>query len=281
MLDWPSFIDPSDLAPGELIPHKNLPPDIELYRVEPADASLFELAYQLLEKEFNHANEIETREVLMERLGWRVDPADREDLLMDYELLVLKVAGKIAAVRDHSAIISQGEVTLHLSHVLVLPEWRRFGLATLLRTLPVTFARRTAASAGVPDAFVTLFCEMDPYDPTSTTHQARRISYEKAGFLSIPPGHGYMQPDFRATASIHSDPNGPHTVALDLLFRRIGREHETQINRTELIAHISRIYQMYGRNIAPEHMAACLAWLEKFREHSQDAYPLLPPTATR
>lgn len=281
MLDWPSFIDPCDLAPGELIPHKNLPPDIELCRVEPADASLFELAYQLLEKEFNLANEIETREVLMDRLGWRVDPVDRGGILMDYELLVLKVAGEIAAVRDHSAIVSQGEVTVHLSHVLVLPQWRRSGLATLLRTLPVTFARRIAALAGVPDPFVTLFCEMDPYDPTSAIHQIRRASYEKAGFLSIPSGHGYLQPDFRSTASIHSDPNGPRPVALDLLFRRIGRENETQINRTELIAHISRIYQMYGRNIAPEHMASYLAWFEKFREHPHEAYPLLPPTATQ
>ncbi len=275
MSSWPIFVDPADLAPGELTPHKNLPAGIELCRVESPDDPLFEVAYDLFEAEFSHANEIETRATLMDRMSWRLDQAG---LAMSYELLVLKVAGKIAAVRDHSAILSHGHVTVHLSHVLVLPDWRRMGLATVLRTLPVSFARRIASKCGVPEVQITLFCEMDLSDPSCAANQIRRISYEKAGFLSIPTGHGYFQPDFRATSLIHSDPDGAKPVELDLLFRRISREHETEINRAELVVHISHIYQMYSRNVAPEHMAAAHAWLENFRMVSQDIYPLLPPT---
>lgn len=271
-------MDPRDLAPGDLIPHKDLPSDIELCRVESAKDPLFETAYRLLEKEFGQANEIETREVLMDRLRWRADQADEEGFAMGYELVVLKVAGEIAAVRDHSAIISGNEVTAHLSHVLVLPDWRRRGLATVLRTLPVCFARRTAAAAGLTDAPVTLFCEMDQAIQPSLANQVRRTSYEKAGFLAIAPGHGYLQPDFRPTSLILSDPDGSKPVALDILFRRVGREDEREMGGAELCVHIGRIYRMYGRNIAPEHMAECITWFAEFRMVCQSVYPLLPPT---
>lgn len=279
MLEWPPFMDPGDLAPGDLIPPMGLPSGIELCRVESPADPLFEQGYQLLEAEFSRANEIETREVLMDRMSWQADQIDEEGHAMGYQFLVLKIAGEIAAVRDHSAIVSQGGVTVHLSHVLVLPQWRRSGLATVLRTLPVGFARNVAARSGVPDAPITLVCEMDLYEPQSPSNQIRRSSYAKAGFLSIPSGHGYIQPDFRSKPLIDSDPGGARPVELDLLFRRVRREHETEINRAELLVHIGRIYRMYGRNIAPEHMEASLAWLENFRTVSQPAYPLVPPTA--
>lgn len=278
MSTWPTFIDPRDLAPGDQIPHKDLPSGLELCRIESPENPLFERAYQLLDTEFAQANEIETREVLVDRLSWRADQANNEGFAMAYELLVLKVDGEIAAVRDHSAIISNGEVTVHLSHVLVLPDWRRRGLVTVLRTLPVSFARRAAALAGFPDTPITLFCEMEPAVDHSLAHQVRRSSYEKAGFLGISAGHGYLQPDFRGASLILSDPEGAKPVALDLLFRRIGNEEETQITGEELIQHIGRIYQMYGRNIAPGTMAACHSWLESFRSSAQEVYPLLPPT---
>ncbi len=272
-------MNPRDLAPGDLIPPKGLPSDIELCRVESPVDPLFEPAYQLLEAEFGRANEIETREVLIDRMSWQTDQVDEEVFVMGYQWLVLKVAGEIAAVRDHSAIVSQGEVTVHLSHVLVLPQWRRSGLATILRTLPVSFAKSIATRAGVPDAPITLTCEMDLYEPQSPSNQIRRSSYAKAGFLSIPSGHGYIQPDFRAKSLIDSDPEGPRPVKLDLLFRRVCRENEKRISRAELLVHIGRIYHMYGRNIAPENMEASLAWLESFRTVSQEFHPLVPPTA--
>ena len=279
MSTWPSFIDPRDLAPGDRIPHKDLPSGLELCRVESAHDPLFDEIYQLLEAEFRQANEIETREALADRLSWRADQADGKGFAMAYELLALKVDGEIAAVRDHSVIVSNGGVTVHLSHVLVLPEWRRKGLATVLRTLPVTFAKRTAALAGCPDAAITLFCEMEPAVGDSLASQIRRSSYEKAGFLCIPAGHGYLQPDFRAQNLIQCDPQGAQPVSLDILFRRLGRESERQITGPELIVHIERIYQMYGRNITAETMAACLGWLDAFRSVSKESYPLLPPTA--
>lgn len=281
MSEWPTFIDPRDLAPGDLVPHKNLPSGIELCRIETSDDPLFELAYCLLEEEFGKSNEIETREVLIDRLTWRADRADEKGFVMRYELLVLKVAGEIAAVRDHSAIISNGEMTVHLSHVLVLPDWRRYGLATVLRTLPVTFARATAAIAGVPNARVTLFCEMELLNLSDPTNLIRRISYEKAGFLAISSGHGYLQPDFRAPSLIAADPEGSKPVPMDLLFRRIGREQESEMSGSELFVHLERIYQMFGRGISPESMAPCARWFESFRTVCPDVCPLLPPTAAK
>jgi GNAT superfamily N-acetyltransferase len=279
MSEWPTFIDPRDLAPGDLVPHPDLPDGIELCRIESADDHLFESAYRMLQAEFGHANEIESRDVLIDRLGWRVDRENECGFAMAYELLALKVAGEMAAVRDHSAIISRSAVTVHMSHVLVSPNWRRRGLATILRTLPVGFARRAAALAGVSHPFLTLFCEMDPVTPGSHTSKVRRVSYEKAGFLAIPAGHSYLQPDFRESTVIGSDPEGPKPVALDLLFRRIGKEHEMEMSAAELIEHIERIYAMYQRNIAPAHMAACFEWLEAFRATATKTYPLIPPAS--
>lgn len=281
MPQWPPFINLRDLAPGDLIPHQNLPQDIELYRIESADDPLFESAYHLLENEFSRANELELREVLINRLSWRADQPDDDGFAMRYELILLKVSGEIAAVRDHSAIVSKGEVTAHLSHVLVLPSFRRSGLATVLRTIPVAFARRTAAEAGTPEAPVTLLCEMEPPDHTILANQIRRISYEKAGFLTIPAWHGYLQPDFRAPALIHADPDGPQPVPLDLLFRRVDREKENELSGEESIHHIERIYQMYGRSFHPEHLAPCLRWFEKFKTTCPSSWPLLPPTEAK
>ena len=235
MSAWPSFIDPQDLAPGDQIPHADLPPSLELCRIESADNALFDEVYLLLEAEFGRANEIETRAVLTDRLSWRANQANAQGFAMAYELLALKVDGQVAAVRDHSATISHGGLTVHLSHVLVLPEWRRKGLATVPRTLPVSFAKRTAALAGCPEAMITLFCEMEPAANHSLACQIRRKSYENAGFLGIPAGHGYLQPDFRAQELIQSDPAGAQPVALDILFRRLGREEEKEITGAELI----------------------------------------------
>jgi len=279
MSEWPTFIDRRDLAPGDFVPHANLPDGVELCRIESADDPLFESAYRMLEAEFSHSNEIESRDVLIDRLSWRADRENESGFAMGYEILALKVAGEIAAVRDHSVIISHAAVTVHMSHVLVAPDWRRRGLATILRTLPVSFARRTAAVAGVANPSLTLFCEMDPATPESLTSKVRRASYEKAGFLAIPAGHGYLQPDFRESSVIESDPQGPKPVALDLLFRRIGHEHELEVSAAELMVHIERIYGMYQRNIAPGHMAACLEWLETFRTSALETYPLVPPTS--
>ena len=48
MSAWPSFIDPRDLAPGDLSPHPDLPENIRLHEIETPDDPLFDLAYKLL-----------------------------------------------------------------------------------------------------------------------------------------------------------------------------------------------------------------------------------------
>jgi len=281
MTDWPTFIDPEDLAPGDQVPHAKLPQGIKLHRVESTEDPLFETAYALLDEQFGDANELETREVLEKRLSWDAERIDSMGFAIRYELLVLQVGDEVVAVRDHNAIYYDGEVSVHLSHVLVLPAWRRRGLATLLRTLPVACGRRVAEDVGEPEAPVTLFCEMDPLDLTVAANRIRRISYEKAGFLAIPPVHGYMQPDFRVPALIDTDPHGPDSVPLDLLFRRVGKEAESVILGKELLAHIKRIYELYRRSMKPGHMDPCLRWYEGFRLLCPNSLPLLPPTEAK
>lgn len=278
MSAWPSFIDPRDLAPGDLSPHPDLPENIRLHEIETPDDPLFDLAYKLLVGEFRAAGEIEPRDVLAHRLRLRPDHLVN-GCGLNYQLMLLNVDGEWAALRDHTAIVADGEVTVHLSHVLVLPRWRRRGLVSLLRTLPVSGARHAAREAGLPDGVrVTLVCEMEPMDPEDPATRIRRLSYEKAGFLSVPPGHGYMQPDFRHPREIDADPIGPSPVHLDLIFRRVGREKQRRIAGREILANVERLYAMYLAGYEPHHLEPCRRWLEHFRQHCPKRVALVPPT---
>lgn len=273
---WPAFIEPGDLAPGDRMPHPELPDGIRLHVIEASDDPLFETAFGLLERQFSHAGEMETREVITERLRWNLTPATGGHRLR-YELLLLMVAGECVGVRDHTIIATDREITVHLSHVLVPPLWRRRGLASLLRTLPATGARLAADRLGLPQAPVTLLCEMEPFDPASPANIIRRRSYDSAGFLSIPSIHGYMQPDFRSPEKIDADPAGPRPVPFDLIFRRVGREDERSLSGAELIAHVGRLYAMYQASFEPRHMEPCHRWLADFQTRCPERLPLISP----
>ena len=120
--------------------------------------------------------------------------------------MLLKSQGKLAAVRDHTAIVRSGqeEAIVHLSHNLIAPEWRRSGLAGWLRALPIQSARNCLAEQGRSlDSPIILVGEMKTLDPADPASYTRLKAYEKAGYLLIDPRRvPYLQPDFRAPAEI-------------------------------------------------------------------------------
>jgi hypothetical protein len=135
---------PEDLAPGDRDVAARDWSDLDVHRVAGAHDPDFEPAYERLWREFGALGEMERRRVIEERLAW--DPArPRAGAALAYELLVLRRAGRLVALRDHSAVVRldergrplPGPVVVHLSHAFVLPEARGSGLAGWLRALPL------------------------------------------------------------------------------------------------------------------------------------------------
>ena len=280
MSRWPAFLQPGDLAPGDATPHPGLPEGLELHGVTSSGDPLFETAYALLDEEFGAKGEMETREVIESRLAW--DPTKPVNGCgLKYDLMLLMVGNECVGLRDHTAIYKPGasDVVVHLSHVLVIPKWRRKGLAAILRTLPVITARNCAKAVGKPDLPVTLFCEMEPIDLSIPANKIRRTSYESAGFLAIGAGLGYMQPDFRPPSAIDADLFGSKPILFDILYRRVGREGAHTISGADVLASVESIYAMYSAGFRAKDMAPCLRWLDGFRAHARAEYTLYPPTA--
>ena len=221
--------------------------------------------------------------MIEERLAWDPErPVGAAALA--YELLVLRRAGAVAALRDHSAVVRldergrprPGPVVVHLSHAFVVPSERGTGLAAWLRALPLAAARRVARAAGCPaDAPIVLVAEMEPPDPARPARLPRLRSYERAGFRKLDPAAApYAQPDFRELAPGET----PRPIPLGLVLRRVGREHETEMPAAELAAVVDAIYAVYA-----VHVPAAL--LDPLREAAavwtarSPTFRLLPPTA--
>jgi GNAT superfamily N-acetyltransferase len=222
----------------------------ELARIGSADDPLFPEAYGALHEVFDGAGEIETPEVLEARLAWR--PArPRRGLALRYALVLVRRDGRFAAVRDHTVMIPLDRpelgVVVHLSHVFVAPEWRRTGLASMLRALPVADAHAAMAEAGwTGDRPVTLLAEMERPEPGDPATRIRLSAYAKAGFLAVDPSAvGYLQPDFRRPEVIDAG-GGPRPLPMVLVVRRVGREDERVIEAGIVRGWVEILYAMYG-----------------------------------
>lgn len=218
-----------DLAPGD---QRSARLDFSAMRVDEIrspDDPLFETAYGTLAGQFGVGDALELPEVLARRMTWT------PELGMRYALfLVRDAAGKIAAVRDHTVILSAdgAACTVHLSHLLVAPAWRRSGLAGWMRALPLVTARPFAKP-------VTLVAEMDG--------EVAEEAYARAGFLKADPARvPYFQPDFRPPAEIDRA-GGPRPLPFRLVLRRVGREHETELSPRALRTLVSDLYRMYAQ----------------------------------
>lgn len=271
----------ADLAPGDA---RSAALDLSAFEALrlPADHPWFAETYTHLWEEFGAKHEIETRDVLARRLAW--NPANPiNDCSLLYEMIALRKDGKFAAARDHTAIVVRGALApaavVHLSHVLVAPEFRRTGLAGWLRALPIQAARACLAAAACPaDSPITLVAEMESLDKPTPDRVIRLRAYEKAGFKKIDPvAASYLQPDFRSPQEIDAS-GGPCPLPFWLIVRRVGRESETQIRASEVRALIDALYRMYAVNFRAEDMNCVWRQLEKLPA-GEAVVRLLPPTA--
>jgi hypothetical protein len=188
--------------------------------------------------------------------------------------------GQIAAVRDHTAIWMDGEVVVHLSHVLVTAPWRRSGLAGWMRAVPILVAREVAERHGNPSAPITLVGEME-YDDGSDEQRAIRLkAYERAGYSKVEPGFArYHQPDFRAHSVIDSS-GGPSPLPFQLIVRQVGREGDRLVPAERVKHWVRALYSMYGAQFRSSDMAHRRLCLDHYDEDPRAAIALLPPTAT-
>ena len=243
----PALLTPDLLAPGDGKAASLDPAQFTWSRIRSCDNPIFEKAYAALWAEFGEAHEMETRDVLAGRFA-----ADGD---LCSEMIVAQSAGTIAAVRDQTAIWFESEIIVHLSHLLVAPEWRRSGLAGWMRAVSILAARDLAAAHKCPDAPITLACEMEYDDGSDPRRAVRLIAYERAGFLKIDPrAVRYFQPDFRPPAEIDAS-GGARPLPFQLLLRRVGSETQTTITGAGVRRIVRALYAMYGAQFRPRDMA--------------------------
>lgn len=279
----PSLI-PDDLAAGDRDVATRDWSDVAVRRVTGAGDVDFALAYAGLWGEFGGSGGMETRRAIEERVAW--DPARPVgDHALGYELLVLRRAGRLAALRDHTAVVRldargrprPGPVVVHLSHALVLPPERGSGLAAWLRALPLQAARRAAAIRGcAPDTPIVLAAEMEPRDAAHPERMTRLRSYERGGFVMVDPAAApYRQPDFRAPEEIAR--SAPRSIPFALVLRRVGRETETSMPADELLAVIESIYAVYAVHVPAVALDPVRADAARWSAGAA-RFRLLPPT---
>ena len=280
---------PEDLAPGDSVEASRDWSDVGVRRVRSTEDPDFETAYERLWLEFGSRGEMETRQVIGERLAW--DPTKPIPMrkgghtALAYELLVLRRGAHIAAQRDHTAVVRidprgrpLAPVVVHLSHAYVEPAHRGTGLIAWLRALPLQAARRCASAAGAkPGVPIVLVAEMEPPDPGDVPRIARLRSYARAGFQKIDPASApYAQPDFRPPEELAKQK--PRPVPLHLVVRRVGRESHETIPASEVAAIVESVYAVYEVHVPPAAMdplrAEAARWIAR-----ESSFRLLPPTA--
>jgi GNAT superfamily N-acetyltransferase len=278
-----------DLSPGDRADAASDWSDVRVHHVRDAGDPDFSIAYERLWLEFGARGEMETREVIAERLAW--DPAKpfawgpAGRMALAYELLLLRSGGSVAALRDHTAVVRQDArgralppVVVHLSHSYVEPPHRGTGLIAWLRALPLQTARRCAREAGAPDGLpIVLVAEMESPDPGDVPSMARLRSYARAGFQKIDPvAAPYAQPDFRSPGVLAG--SEPRAVPLNLVVRRVGREDQQEMPASEVAAVVHSIYGVYGVHVPAAVLDPLRADAERWLARTR-SFRLLPPTA--
>ncbi len=265
-----ALLTPDLLAPGDGKSAALGPARFRWDRVSSADDPLFEIAFAVLWAEFGEAHEMETRATLPARFT--------TDDAMRYEMILARTGQKIAAVRDHTILFSGSEIIVHLSHLLVAPEWRRSGLAGWMRSAAIVSARAMTQTHGQPDAAITLVCEMEYDDARDPRRAVRLAAYERAGFLKIDPRVvRYFQPDFRAPAEIDAS-GGACPLPFQLLLRHVGRVMQRTITGAEVRRIVRTLYAMYGAQFRPQDMAHPALSLARYPA-DEIAIALVAPTA--
>jgi GNAT superfamily N-acetyltransferase len=259
LIQDPTFIEPGDFAPGDRCKIVDCWADCELHRIQSASDPLFDQAYALLWKQFSPACEMETRKVIEHRLRHREHPEVPDDTTTFYEMALVVSKGEPVAVRDHTVILpadspNASAAIVHLSHNLVLPAWRRSGVAAWMRAFPAASAREICRNLG-RSGRVILTAEMEPMDPSVEARCVRLAAYEAAGFRKVDPvALTFWQPDFRSEEEISA--TGIEPIPLHLVLRFCDSDDLTEVRGSQLIEIIDALYKMYSRELPSENIAA-------------------------
>ncbi|WP_441289613.1 hypothetical protein ACSRUE_02490 [Sorangium sp. KYC3313] len=251
------IVDPRDVCPGEG-PEKVARALAQFSVDEAQDGAAFDEGYRALDAVFGPKGELERREVLWAWLtGAHTDAG--APITATYHMLLARSAddGRLAGVRDCYVTLDRAarRCVALLSHALVLPAFRRSGLAALLRAAPVALARSAIERAGIAaeQAEILLAAEMEAVDPDDRDTVVRLIAYGRAGFAIVPPDVlPYAQPDFRDTAALGVTP-----VPLPLLavVRQVGEEERDEIPRARAESFLRHYQAVHAREVSQGELA--------------------------
>jgi GNAT superfamily N-acetyltransferase len=210
----------------------------------------FDAAYAMLDAQFGPRGELERKHVLA---AW-VAAGAREvaGLRIRYHLLVARdAAGAVAGVRDCYVTCDDARrvCVVYLAHVLVLPPYRRTGLARQLRDFPVELARAQMA----PDSELVLAAEMEHADERPET-RVRLLAYGRDGFAAIPwDVLPYHQPDFRDLDALGA---APEPLPLLLVVKHVGHEARGWLPAPLAAACVEHLYAVFSTHCRPADLEA-------------------------
>jgi hypothetical protein len=239
------------------------------FALEPAtDRAQFEEGFALLHLQFGPLGEMEREEVLTAWFDRGSLSAPDAKIPARYHMLLARdELGTIAGVRDLWVTIDRpaNRVVVVLSHSLVLPPYRRSGLASLFRAVPVALAR-----AALPDAEVVVCAEMDMVRPDDRDTIVRLMAYGRAGFRAIPPRViGYAQPPFGEWT------DDARPIPMLAIVRNVGSESAPTIPLPLARAFVEHYHAVQDCHCDPRQMAAVRANVERaFAAHPSDPVEL-------
>ncbi|HEX2573827.1 MAG TPA: hypothetical protein VH877_30040 [Polyangia bacterium] len=245
-------------------------------RVCTSHGAAFAEAYGALEAEFGVRGELERHAVIA---GW-VDGmrrVEQGEFGHEYHLLMARdERGALAGVRDCHVIVDRSAAlaVAYLAHVLVLPAYRRAGLAALLRAVPLALAQRALAAHGLDAgrAEVLLAAEMEPAERQAPETRVRLVAYGRAGFRVLEPAWvPYLQPDFRDPVSRAA----PEPLPFLLLVRWPGYEQETALPAHLAAAVVRHLYAVFATHCRAEELGSLLTGTLSRLARAGDRVPLL------
>lgn len=233
-----------------------------LREVTDPDGPDFAATYAILDDYFGPRREIERRDILQGLLA-DARPFVSDGITVRYRLFGAWTRdGQLAGARD--CFVTRDEpgrvVLIFLSHSLVLPPYRRSGLAAMFRTLPAELGRVEAqdgwefgvgSSARARPPEVLIAAEMDPVDPARTETLVRLLAYGRAGYFAISPRDlPYLQPDF----TWPGDASTPRPVPLMPVIRWLGHEDATEMPGRLAHAFDRHLHAVHDRYVPPPHI---------------------------
>jgi GNAT superfamily N-acetyltransferase len=238
----------------------------------------FDAAYKLLDAEFGVRGELERREVLEGWLARRSGLLSGDINIQYFIVIVRDREGNIAGIRDCYVTNDPKHperCVVYLAHVLVLPAYRRSGVASLLRASPAVLARQESAKYTDKPLEILLAGEMEPLSLEHEDTLVRLIAYGKSGFWAIDPAYlPYCQPDFRDLAALQVP---PQPIPLLAVVRFVGQESNPNAPVWSAKAFVERLYGVFAASCREEDLRPALTHsLQSVARISGETFALLP-----